>query len=84
MRRIRIAAGFAITVAFLLLLLRAVSPGEVWRSLAGVRPWWLVVALLVYAGAIWARGARWRVVLGDAAMLSTAASCELVDRKSVV
>ena len=78
MRRIRIVAGLAITVAFLLLLLRAVSPGEVWRSLAGVRPWWILAGLTVYAGALWARGARWRVVLGDAAPLSVMAACTLL------
>ena len=56
------AAGLAISVAFGWLALRDVSWSAVRASLAGIRPAWLIAALVLLAVAVGMRSERWRVL----------------------
>ena len=77
MRELRIWGGTAISVVFLVLLLRRVDRAELWAALQQVDARWLVPALAVFALSIVVRVVRWRIILdrvqpvplGDAAEL---------------
>lgn len=64
MRRwIKPAAGLAITIAFVLLLMRQLQGGDVLATIARVSPWWLVGAVAALAAGYTLRIARWWVML---------------------
>jgi uncharacterized protein (TIRG00374 family) len=55
-------AGLAISACFGWLAIRDVSWHAMRRSLADIRPGWLVVALLLLAVAVWMRAERWHLL----------------------
>ncbi|MGE3857656.1 MAG: lysylphosphatidylglycerol synthase transmembrane domain-containing protein [Dehalococcoidia bacterium] len=63
MRQLRFWVGTAISLAFLVLLLRRVDVAELVAALREVDPRWLLPAMLVFALSITVRVLRWKIVL---------------------
>ena len=74
----RTLIGLAVSAVFLVLLLRQVDGGELRDALGEAEPGWLVLAFLVYLGALWLRGLRWRLVLRNTVPVGTADATALV------
>ena len=60
MKRLRIAAGAAVSVALVVWLLRSVDLPELGRQLAATQWWWVVPTAVVGPLGIWGRARRWR------------------------
>ncbi len=60
MKRLRIVAGAAVSVALVVWLLRSVDLPELGRQLAATQWWWVVPAAVVGPLGIWGRARRWR------------------------
>jgi len=63
LKRWQVWLGFAISGLFLWLALRGLNLDEFWDNLQGARYGWLVPAVGVYFGAVWARTWRWHYML---------------------
>ncbi|MCC7106408.1 MAG: flippase-like domain-containing protein [Chloroflexi bacterium] len=72
MTRPRMLLGVAISIALLVLALRAIDPRAVAASLANANFVYLVPAVLVYFVGVWLRGIRWGMLLGCFATLAPA------------
>ena len=60
MKRLRVVAGAAVSVALVVWLLRSVDLPELGRQLAATQWWWVVPAAVVGPLGIWGRARRWR------------------------
>ena len=60
MKRLRVVAGAAVSVALIVWLLRSVDLPELGRQLAATQWWWVTPAALVGPIGVWARARRWR------------------------
>ena len=78
MRHPRIWIGTAVSLAFLVLLLRRVDGPELLQALGAVHTPWLLVAGAVFALAIAVRGARWHAILARVTPIPLGAAAELV------
>ena len=78
MAKRRAAIGLAVSLLFVALLLWRVDFAELRAAFGEARPAWLAAAFAVYLGALWVRGARWRLVLRGTAELSTNDATALV------
>lgn len=63
MKRWQFWLGVGVSVFFLWLALRGLDLGAFWEELQKANYWWLVPAVLVYFGAVWARTWRWHYML---------------------
>ncbi len=78
MRHARTWIGFGVSALCLALLLVRVDRHELLDALREVRPGWLIPSLLLLAGALWVRAARWAVILRPVRAISTADAASLL------
>jgi uncharacterized protein (TIRG00374 family) len=62
-KRWQIWLGVGVSAFFLWLALRGLDLGQFWDKLQGASYGWLIPAVLVYFGAVWARTWRWHYML---------------------
>lgn len=62
-RFIQIALGLICAAFFFWLAFSRTKPGEVIQVLAAANPWWIALAMLVYAGNLLLRSWRWSIIL---------------------
>lgn len=78
MRQFRVWVGTAISLVFLLWLFWRVDFAELLHAIGGVEPWWLVVALGVFATSIAARVVRWHTILAGVLPIPMLEAAELL------
>ncbi len=71
-------AGLAVSLLFLLLLLREVEFQDISAALSDLQGWWLVAAAAPFAGGLWLRALRWRLVLGRSPEIGQTEATRLV------
>ncbi|MFA7248427.1 MAG: lysylphosphatidylglycerol synthase transmembrane domain-containing protein [Dehalococcoidia bacterium] len=78
MRQFRIWIGTAVSMAFLVLLLRRVDGAEVLQSLRGVHLPWLLLAGAAFACSLGVRVQRWRTILDRVLPIPASDAAELL------
>ena len=78
MHQLRIWVGTAISIAFIVLLLRRVDRVELLQAFSYVDVRWLLLAGVVFALSIWVRVTRWRAILARVLPIPTGAAAELL------
>ena len=78
MRHARTWIGFGISALCLVLLLVRVDHDDLFDAMREVRPAWLLPALALLAAALWARAARWAMILRPMHPISTRDAASLL------
>ena len=78
MRHARTWIGLGVSALCLVLLLARVDRDELLDAMREVRPAWLLPALALLAAALWARAARWAVILRPVHPISTRDAASLL------
>jgi len=71
MKRWQFWVGVLISIGFLWLALRGLSLAEILSVLPGIKYGWLLLGIIVYFIAVWARAWRWRYLLRPLKSIST-------------